>query len=211
MKDKIINIIKENKRLIICFICILIFVSLIEDVLEYEIIDFDTTVFTMISSIRTDFVTKIFKIITTLGGAIWLACLSILSLIILKNKKIGTMICLNLVTIGGLNKILKHIVQRPRPIENRLIEESGYSFPSGHSMASMAFYGLIIYFIFKYIKNKKARNTLCILLSILIILIGISRIYLGVHYASDVLAGFVLSIAYLAVFTAIIPKIMNIE
>ena len=91
-----------------------------------------------------------------------------------------------------------------------IIEESGYIFPSGHSMASMAFYGFIIFLVWKYVKtNKKWIYT--IVLSLLILLIGISRIYLGVHYASDVLAGFILTLAYLIIFTAIIDSKLEIE
>ena len=67
-------------------------------------------------------------------------------------------------------------------------------------MASMAFYGFLIYLVYKNVKNKYLRNTLIVILSTLIFLIGISRIYLGVHYASDVLAGFLASIAYLIVY-----------
>lgn len=105
---------------------------------------------------------------------------------------------------GLLNQILKNIVQRPRPTEFRMIDESGYSFPSGHSMASAAFYGFLIYLVYKKVKNKKLKITIITLLSLLIILIGISRIYLGVHYTSDVLAGFFVSISYLTIYISII-------
>ncbi len=211
MKEKVIQLSRNNKRWIAAAICLIIFVALLEDVFDNEIVNFDTTIFNAIKMIRYNYVTKIFKIITSFGSAFVLIMITVVSILILRNKKIGIMMVLNLAAIGCLNQVLKYIIQRPRPIENRLIEESGYSFPSGHSMASTAFYGLIIYFIVKYVKNKKIRNICCILLTLLVFLIGISRIYLGVHYASDVIAGFSLSIAYLIVFITIIPKIINIR
>lgn len=73
-------------------------------------------------------------------------------------------------------------------------------------MVSMAFYGYIIYLIYHKMKNPYLKYTVCFFLSMLIVLIGISRIYLGVHYASDVLAGFCVSIAYLIVFTTVTKK-----
>lgn len=78
-------------------------------------------------------------------------------------------------------------------------------------MASMAFYGLLIYFAYRYIENKKIRAAICIILSILILLIGFSRIYLGVHYTTDVVAGFLISTAYLILFTSITPKLLKID
>ena len=109
--------------------------------------------------------------------------------------------------ITALNLLLKNIVERPRPEGYRLITETGYSFPSGHSMISAAFYGLIIYFIWKNVKDKKLKYISCTLLGILIVLIGISRIYLGVHYASDVIGGFTISIVYLIIFTSVFKMI----
>ena len=113
------------------------------------------------------------------------------------------MIPTNLLVIAGMNLLLKNIFARPRPNELRRIEETGYSFPSGHAMASTAVYGLLIYILYKEIKNKKIRNIACTLLAILIFIIDMSRIYVGVHYVSDVIAGTCLSVAYLIVFIQI--------
>ena len=85
--------------------------------------------------------------------------------------------------------------------------ERSYSFPSGHSMSSMIFYGLIIYYICKNMKNKKLKSFLVMLLSSIIFFIGLSRIYLGVHYATDVVGGYVFGLLYLVVFIKILNKI----
>lgn len=128
--------------------------------------------------------------------------------IIIKNKKIAISILANLVIITGLNQLLKRILQRARPTEYRIIQETGYSFPSGHSMISMAFYGYLIYLIYKHVKNKYIKWISISLLSILICLIGISRIYLGVHYTSDVLGGFLISISYLVIYISVVNKFL---
>ena len=154
----------------------------------------------------SDFTTPIAKFITNFGGAIILIGLTFMLFIFIKNKKIGVSIISNLAIITVLNQLLKIIVQRPRPTEFRIVEESGYSFPSGHSMVSMAFYGYLIYLIYKYVKNKYLKWISIILLSILICFIGISRIYLGVHYTSDVLGGFFISISYLIIYISAVNK-----
>ena len=125
---------------------------------------------------------------------------AIASLVLITNKRIAVSVVSNLVLIALLNNILKLIVRRARPTGFRLVEETGYSFPSGHSMVSMAFYGYLIYLIYKNVKNKKLRWTLMTGFGILIFIIGMSRIYLGVHYTSDVFAGFLFSLGYLVVY-----------
>ena len=128
--------------------------------------------------------------------------------ITIKNKKTSLLIGINLVTITILNQLLKFVLQRPRPTEFKIINETGYSFPSGHSMISMAFYGFLIYLIYKNVKNKYLKTFLISFLSILIIMIGISRIYLGVHYTSDVCAGFLVSISYLVLYINFANKLV---
>lgn len=206
---KIIQIVKDNKKWILALICIIIFLDVLEDVLDNQILNFDNIVYSKIIYFKSDVITNLLKIITFFGSAIAFISICILSFIFMKNKKIPTYISINLAICGIFNFILKNVVRRNRPIGYRLVEESGFSFPSGHSMASMAFYGLIIYFIFKFVKNKKIKTCLIIVLSMLITLIGISRIYLGVHYPSDVLAGFMISISYLILYTHIIKNNIN--
>lgn len=161
----------------------------------------DTAVYNFIIQIMSESVTTIAKIITNFGGAIVLIALCLIALVIFKKKKYGTFMCINLATVTLINIIIKNIIRRDRPNVLRLVEETGYSFPSGHSMASMALYGFIIYLVYKSnIKNKILKTTICIALGIVILLIGISRIYLGVHYATDVFSGFIIAFTYLIIF-----------
>ena len=208
---KILKLIKNNYKWIIFSICLILFLALAEDVFNKEIMQGDIIGYNFVKTyLIKEQVTPIMKIVTFFGGATCLIGLTILLFIIIKNKKIGLLIGINLITITILNQLFKFILQRPRPTEYRIINESGYSFPSGHSMISMAFYGFLIYLIYKYVKNKKLKYISITLISVLIIFIGISRIYLGVHYTSDVLAGFLFSISYLIIFILIANnKVLN--
>ncbi|MBD9158944.1 MAG: phosphatase PAP2 family protein [Clostridiales bacterium] len=209
MKKKIKEFITKNLKWIILFICLIGFLAIAEDVFNKEIMSGDIIGYKLISTfLISDFATPIAKFITNFGGAIFLIALTIVLLILIKNKKIGISIFSNLVIVTILNQLLKAILQRPRPTEYRIVEETGYSFPSGHSMVSMAFYGYLIYLIYKYVKNKYIKWISIVLLSILVCSIGISRIYLGVHYTSDVLGGFLISMSYLVIYISAVNKFL---
>ena len=207
MKEKTKEFMKKNLKWFVLFIALIGFLALAEDVFNKEMMNGDIIGYKIISTfLISDFATPIAKFITNFGGAIFLITLTVILFILIKNKKIGLSIFSNLVIITVLNQLLKRILQRPRPTEFRIIEETGYSFPSGHSMVSMAFYGYLIYLIYKYVKNKYVKWGEIVLLSILICSIGVSRIYLGVHYTSDVLGGFLVSISYLVLFISTVNK-----
>ena len=206
------RIIEKNYKWIIAFLCLIIVLMMLEDIFENEQLTLDMVVYRLvILNLRSEPVTAIMKVITNLSSAYVLIAITIGILLFVKNKKVGLCVASNLVITTLLNQLLKYIVQRPRPEGYRLIAESGYSFPSGHSMVSMAFYGLIIYLIWKMVKNKKIKYISCGVLGLLIPMIGFSRIYLGVHYASDVIGGFAISIVYLLLFTNIARTVLQLE
>lgn len=209
MKEKIKEFITKNLKWIILFICLIGFLAIAENVFNKEIMSGDIIGYKLVSTfLISNFATPIAKFITNFGGAIFLIALTIVLLVLIKNKKIGISIFSNLVIVTILNQLLKAILQRPRPTEYRIVEETGYSFPSGHSMVSMAFYGYLIYLIYKYVKNKYIKWISIVLLSILVCSIGISRIYLGVHYTSDVLGGFLISMSYLVIYISAVNKFL---
>ncbi len=207
MKENVIKFIKNNWRWMLLFICLIGFLALAEDVFHQEIMNGDIVGYDIVSKLfKFNVSTPIAKFITNFGGAIFVISLTTILFFVIKDKKIGISIIANLGIVTILNQIIKFIMQRPRPTEFRIIEETGYSFPSGHSMVSLAFYGYLVYLIYKYINNKHLKRTLIIILSILICVIGVSRIYLGVHYTSDVLGGFLISLAYLIIYIELVNK-----
>ncbi|QJX47709.1 phosphatase PAP2 family protein [Hymenobacter taeanensis] len=106
-----------------------------------------------------------------------------------------------------LNLVLKQFYHRPRPLLP-LVSASGLSFPSGHAMISASFYGLMVYLVQAHVRHPALRWGLTTALVALIILIGLTRVYLRVHYATDVLAGFTAGLVWLVVA---IPLLQQLE
>src|SRR5690606_18381112 len=115
------------------------------------------------------------------------------------------------VSLGSLAIMssLKIFFQRPRPLDPVYEAARGFSFPSGHSMSSMTFFGLLIFIVWDKIENEKLKWSLTILLTLIILIIGFSRIYLRVHYASDVLAGLALGLIWLVMSLWVMGRIEN--
>lgn len=204
MNNKTKNIIKW----ILCAITAILAIVITINVKNGKILELDLNIYKFFSeNIINEKLTPIVKVITHVGGAKIVLVLTVLAIILIKGLKNKLFLLTGVVGTAGLNVVLKHIVQRERPNINRLIPEKGYSFPSGHSMMSMAFYGMLIFLIFKYVKNTALKWTLIVILTILLSTIGITRIYLGVHYPSDVIGGFVVSLTYLFILTEIYNKV----
>lgn len=203
------KIVRKHWKPIIFSLSILIFLVITSLLLKEQIHVFDNFIFSGIKRIRTEPLTIVFKFITFFCSTEFLLIATIAIMVFSKNKKRAFYIALNVLICFLLNQGLKHVFLRPRPEDINLITEGGYSFPSGHSMVSLAFYGLFIYIIFHMRLKKYKRYLYCILLALLTLLIGISRIYLGVHYASDVLAGFAISMAYLIIYIKLFYKKME--
>lgn len=199
---------KNYGKYIIVGIGIVIFGIIATLLLIDKITPFDNIIYNAIISLKSDSVTNFFKLITKLCNEKFIIIATVLIFIILlfKNKKIGFILTLNVLLCSGLNTLIKHIFLRPRPVGLKLIKQGGYSFPSGHSMMAVAFFGILIYLVCKSKWKKWIKILLSSLLTVLILLIGISRIYLGVHFASDVLAGFAIALSYLIIFTSVVFK-----
>ena len=145
--------------------------------------------------------TSFFRFIADFGYVKILLVLLVIILIVFHKYRFSYILPIHVLFVVAINMILKNIIDRPRPMMIRLIDETGFSFPSGHAMVTMVTYGYLIYVVFHYIKQKWLKYTFIGLLITLILLVGISRIYLGVHYLTDVLAGYSISLFYLMIVT----------
>lgn len=202
------NKIKKNTKWIILGITTSIFIIILLFLFENRISFLDNNIYHIISKWISEPMTNLALAITFFGSATAIIIIAIITSIVLaiKKKKYWKYIGINLIIVALCNQVIKFLVARPRPEGYRLTLENGYSFPSGHTMVSAGFYGFFIYLIYKKVKNKYVKWGTIIFLSLLVILIGISRIYLGVHFASDVLAGLCFSISYLIFFINLIKE-----
>lgn len=198
-KNKIIKITG-----IIVFLTIFFFIAF--SINKDYISSFDMYVYDLSQKINTPFTTTLFKIITSLSGVSFVCFALVLCLIFIKDKHKRNTVLLIAFLVVLLNQIVKIIIARPRPEDIMLITEVGYSFPSAHAMFSFAFYGVLLYYLINSKMSKKWKIIVGILLTLLIITIPITRIYLGVHFASDVIAGISLSAAILLIYSLFSEK-----
>lgn len=195
-------------KLGVIFVCLLGVIFLTYMVVMGRSIFIDNYVYDFIKdNVISDNRTGFMKFITNFASPIFIIVLAVLLVIFIRDKYIKISIIANLLGVTIISNVFKVIVARDRPDVNRLVFEDGYSFPSGHSITSVVFYGYLIYLIFKYVDSRKIKAFLILVLLLLIPFIGFSRVYLGVHYASDVLCGLLLGIVYLIVFVFMIERI----
>ncbi len=190
--------------LVLSVVCVWLFGKITEDVVSNKFLTFiDQWVLDHTLYFRTETLSKMMIFVTHFGEWVTIAIASTIIISLLLTKKLYAVIIGYIIAVaggGGLDYILKQAVQRTRPISNStLVMVKGFSFPSGHAMLSMVFYGMVSYFIIRQIKQWKFRMLVVIIMGFIIFLIGFSRIYLQVHYFSDVIAGFIGGLFWLTV------------
>ena len=159
---------------------------------------FDQGIYQAVYSIRNNIIDTFFCHFTHIGDTVSVIIIVAILFFLFKKRKDKVLLIFTVATTVALNQLLKHIIMRPRPpMERRLVKQGGYSFPSGHSMIALCICGLLIYFAVTRMKNKTWKIVSCILLTIICLLVGTSRIYVGVHYPSDVLGGYLLTLPLL--------------
>ncbi|WP_195694669.1 phosphatase PAP2 family protein [Priestia megaterium] len=168
-----------------------------------RIIHFDSTVISFMQGFESPILTSIMKFFTFIGSLPAIIVLSVLIMFflytVLKHRSELILFVAAILGSSVLFRILKQIFQRERPNLHRLIEISSYSFPSGHATNAFAFYGILAFLLWRHLPTRWGRTILILLSVIMILAVGTSRIYLGVHYPSDVLAGYLVSIFWLTI------------
>ena len=198
----------QSRRAMLVLVAVIAFIWLLFEVKKDDIMRLDAAAYSLVvMHMRTAWLTPIMQSISDLAYPVVLVVMLLVIEAFAPGRRPGLFAAVNLVLATLLNLLLKTLVQRPRPEGYRLVAESGFSFPSGHSMVAMAFYGLLIWMVWRYEKDAFVRRLGIIGFGLVIVLVGLSRIYLGVHYASDVLAGFCASIAWLGVYTKLLAPI----
>jgi undecaprenyl-diphosphatase len=197
---------KKNYSWLVCLGALIGFIIILALFYQGKLGNFDNNIYNFIIKSKSDLLTNLFKLISDLCDKVFIVIIMLSFFIFNKNKKDDLMLLL--VTGGSyvINFVVKHLVKRPRPMGIALVTETSYSFPSSHAMVSMAMYGFIIYLVNTSHLKKNVKIILNIGLSLLILLIDISRIYLGAHFASDVLAGSLLGLCFLICFINLIYK-----
>lgn len=144
--------------------------------------------------------TRLLKGITFLASAKFVAILCVILLIIISNKRIPIAVIANMLIMWPLIGGTKNTFKRARPNINRLVVEKGYSYISGHTMTATVFYGFIIFLVIISSLVLPLKVIFVILLTLLILLVAYTRVYLGVHYLSDTIGAILFGSSYLLLY-----------
>ncbi len=189
------------------------FVELTDELAENELNTLDENVTSFIISNRNKWLTDYFRLVTHLGdrNAYLVLTFLLAGFFWIKHKSwryiLQTALVLMLSTASNI--ILKKVINRARPSLEHLVTVNTLSYPSGHAMSAMAFYGFLIFLCLRYNMQTWIRYFFISVLALLIVSIGISRIYLGVHYPSDVVGGYIGGLIWVA-FCAIVFSLMDL-
>lgn len=180
---------------LIGFSCMAILIS------RQKIVSFDSTVISFIQGLESPLLTDIMKFFTFIGSTVSVAVLTMIALfflyIVLGHRSELILLTASILGSNLLFITLKLFFQRARPDLYRLIEVSGYSFPSGHATNACTLYGILAFLLWRHIPTRLGRTVLIISSIMMILTVGISRIYLGVHYPSDIIGGYCISAFWL--------------
>jgi undecaprenyl-diphosphatase len=181
-------------------LCLLLFLSMAHLVFAARDSTLDNALFAFADRLASPGMTRAMRLVSFFASFEYLLIVPPLVVLVFSFFRRWRWLALKVLLISFsasvLNQLLKRYFERPRP-EFALLEQSGMSFPSGHAMIGAAFYGVLVYVVWRTVAHSLWRWALTVLLTLLVLLIGFSRIYLKVHYATDVLAGYGVGILWL--------------
>ena len=194
---------------VLSWILIDIFFSIADSIGTRQLVRIDDQIMNQIMAFRSPGLTPWIRAITNLGSAPAYFIMIPASALILffrgHHWKLALEASIVLISSSLLNTGLKNWFSRPRPMnELHLVSVESFSYPSGHAMSAIVFYGFLIYLTFRFVSSKKIRYWALSLNLLLILAIGMSRVYLGVHYPSDVLAGWLAGLCWLIICVLIL-------
>lgn len=200
------EIFKNNWFYILIYALLVVFAFIIKWNFIDELDIIDTNIMNFVQNkLVSNKLTIFMKFITILGSYYIIPIICIILLFIIKDKRIVFNSVLIMIFTVLFNIILKFSIKRPRPL-NMLVQENFYSFPSGHAMCSIVFYGILMHIFNRKSNNVIIKILLIILLTILMLLICFSRIYLNVHYFSDIICGIIYGLITLSLIIRILRE-----
>ncbi|MBX0335228.1 phosphatase PAP2 family protein [Pontibacter sp. HSC-14F20] len=192
------------------FACLFVFSYMTREVFIQQDSALDNALFLYAATHRSDGMTRLMRFFSFFASADYLLVAPALIVLVMSWFQYLRWYALKVLVIAFtstmFNQLLKRVFERPRPV-TAMLEQSGLSFPSGHAMIGSSFYGLLIYIVWREVKDPLWRKSCVLLLLILLLLIGYSRIYLNVHYATDVLAGYAMGILWLLLAIYLMKKL----
>ncbi|WP_242927012.1 phosphatase PAP2 family protein [Pontibacter vulgaris] len=196
--------------LLLFVVCIIGFLYLGNEISDGNNLGIDEKAFAFAGDLRSPEINSFIQFITFFASRHFLtpAALLLCAYFLFIRKHRWYTLKVPVVALGSilLNLVMKFFFDRQRPL-SPLVEASGLSFPSGHSMVAASFYGLLIYLVWQNVERPALRYTLVALIAVFIFFIGFSRIYLRVHYATDVLAGFAAGFLWVIIGISLLRRI----
>ena len=197
--------------LVLAALCLVVFACLLVEVLKGQAMRIDKLGYSLfVGKLRSPAMTVVMKAVSNLASAPFIAGVLIAAFLWVPYRPQVVCAAVNAGIVSVIDQLLKVLVRRPRPEGFRLVEAPGLSFPSGHSMAAMAFYGYGIWLAQGGVCDFLGSVFVMPVFACVIFAVGASRIYLGVHYASDVLGGFCLASAWVVLFVRLTSWILAV-
>ena len=204
---------KLSLVLILFFVSLSLLIIIIRQIFYHREYTMDEKVFSFLSAFITETNTLIMRALSFAGSHFFLipAWLILLFFYYFIRSDKWMTIKITVIALSNLALMfgLKFLFNRPRPLIPLLKDVPGLSFPSGHAFMSFIFYGFVIYLVYHDVKNKSAQWVIISILTFIILAIGLSRIYLRVHYASDVMAGYCFGMMSLLILLRLLRQIEN--